>query len=174
MAAVDEYLLLDIPRLLGGGRNRLMQPLALLLGMRYLPSNWLGRGALGIIGQWLRESKSDELRRTVLAWIQSSLPGTAAGSKLNQEAEEDHEMLIMRLRTPDFESADDLWRYDTAMRGMEYVLTQLLKKKFGEIPDDYGWRLEIAIDKDFKVYADRILDAKTIVEVFEPDPAEDE
>jgi len=174
MAAKDEYLLLDIPRLLSEAEDQPMQPLAALLGMRYLPSRQLDRGVLGIIGQWLRESKSEELRGTVMAWIQSSLPGTLAESKLNPEAEKEHEMLIMRLRTPDFETAEDLWRYDTAMSGMERVLTQQLQQKFGEIPKDYGRRLGIAIDKDFKMYAARILDAKTIVEVFEPDPAEDE
>jgi len=174
MAAVDEYLLLDIPRLLSCGQDRSMQPLALLLGLRYLPTSRLASGALGIIGQWLRELKSEELRRTVHAWIQSSLPGALTGSKLNLDVEEDREMLIMRLRTPDFETADDLWRYDTAMRGMEYVLTQLLQKKFGTIPEEYSRRLGIAINKDFMIYTARILDAKTIVEVFEPDPAEDE
>jgi hypothetical protein len=88
--------------------------------------------------------------------------------------EGEREMLIMRLRTPDFETGDELWRYNTAMNGMEDVLTQLLNKKFGQIPGEYADRLSIAIDKDFRVYADRILDAKTIAEVFEPDPAEDE
>ncbi len=83
-------------------------------------------------------------------------------------------MLIMRIRTPDFDTAEDLWRYDKTMSEMECIFTRLLKKKFGEIPEEYGRRLEIAIDTDFRVYADRILDAKTIVEVFEPDPAEDE
>ena len=83
-------------------------------------------------------------------------------------------MLIMRLRTPDFDTMDEVRRYNTTMNGMEDVLAQQLRKKFGAIPDEYASRLSIAIDKDFKVYADRILDAKTIVEVFEPDPAEDE
>ncbi|XLZ68190.1 hypothetical protein ABT364_16745 [Massilia sp. SR12] len=83
-------------------------------------------------------------------------------------------MLIMRLRTPDFDTMEEVRRYNTTMNGMEDVVVQLLRKKFGAIPDEYASRLGIAIDKDFKVYADRILEAKTIVEVFEPDPAEDE
>lgn len=172
VTAVDEYLLLDVRRLLSERRNRAIDPLATLLELRFFPAKRIGRGALGNIALWLRQSNSEELRRTVLAWIRSSLPAALAESRLKQM--EDHEMLIMRIRTPDFETAEDLWRYDTAMSGMGCVLTQQLQKKFGAIPEDYGRRLEIAIDKDFKVYADRILDAKTIVEVFEPDPAEDE
>lgn len=169
----EEYVLLDIPRILSEKGN-LMEPLAALLGLRFVRARKFGRGVLGAIGKWLDDSESAELRRTVLAWIQFSLPGEATGSTLMQLQGEGDEMLIMRLRTPDFDTAEDLWRYNTAMNGMEDVLTQLLRKKFGGIPEDYERRLGIAIDKDFKVYADRILDAKTIVEVFEPDPAEDE
>lgn len=172
MMAGDEYLLLDVRRILKEQGTRVVQPLAVLLELRYFPGRQVGRGALGSIGEWLKEANSEELRRTVLAWIRSSLPASLAESKLGHM--EDREMLNMRIRTPDFDTAEELWRYDIAMYGMEYVLTQQLLKKFGAIPEDYGRRLEIAIDQDFKVYADRILDAKTIMEVFEPDPAEEE
>ena len=169
----DDYLLLDVPRLLSERPSLRLQPLPALLGLRFFQGRRRYSGALGAIAQWLRESGSDELRRTVLAWIQSCLPSASAESKLSP-MEGEREMLIMRLRTPDFETGDELWRYNTAMNGMEDVLTQQLNKKFGQIPGEYADRLSIAIDKDFRVYADRILDAKTIAEVFEPDPAEDE
>lgn len=174
VSANDEYLLLDIPRLLSQDAIQAGQPLPGLLALYFLRGRHGIAGSLDAIAQWLREAKSEELRRTVLAWIQSSLPVQSAATTLNPEAEEEREMLIMRLRTPDFDTAAEVWQYNTTMNGMEDVILLQLKKKFGVVPGEYARRLAIAIDKDFKAYADRILDAKTIVEVFEPDPAEDE
>ncbi|WP_374581211.1 hypothetical protein [Pseudoduganella sp.] len=170
----DEYLLLDFPKLFSEQPQLLSQPLAALLSLRFMDGRRSGQGALGLIGDWLRSVECEELRRTILAWVQYSLPGEEMGSIVNLGTEEERQMLIMRLRTPDFDTMDEVRRYNTTMNGMEDVLAQQLRKKFGAIPDEYASRLSIAIDKDFKVYADRILDAKTIVEVFEPDPAEDE
>lgn len=94
-ATIDEYLLLDVRRLLSDRRNRTTEPLAALLELRFFPAKRIGRGTLGSIASWLRQSKSEELRRTVLAWIRSSLPAALAESRLKQM--EDHEMLIMRI-----------------------------------------------------------------------------
>lgn len=120
-------MLLDIPRVLSQRRELLAQPLAALLGLRYRP---------GLIGRWLAGARSVELRRTVLAWIRASLPAAPAGSRF--DVGEERDMLILRFRTPDFDTADELWRYNLAMKGMEDLLALQLRKKFGGIPPDYA------------------------------------
>jgi hypothetical protein len=132
--------------------------------------------AIGGLIEWLQDRQQDSLRRAFTAWIKRVLiPGRLPGVVLPEVGN------LMEIKTMLAESViewTEQWkqlgrqegklegRLEGKFEGESAMLERLLIKRFGLLPEEVRSRLRNATLEQIETWADRVLDAKTLDDVF--------
>lgn len=162
-----QYLLLDE----GAFSEEQLEPLRNLVAAVFRLENSRGpediQRVLGHLIDWLGLPEQSGLRRSLAEWVRRiiiprRLPPDAHIPAM-QDIQEVHSMLAERIQQ---------W-YDEGeqkglLRGERTLLTRQLVRRFGPLPDAIQAYLESATAEQLETWSDRILDAKTLDDVFTP------
>lgn len=135
--------------------------------------------ALSALIDWLGASEQASLRRAFTVWIRRVLiPGRVPGANLSNVAD------LLEIKTMLAESVlewTEDWKQQGLKQGLEQGLEQgvrkgettllerLLTKRFGPLTEDIHSRLQAATSEQLETWAERILDARHLNEVFSRD-----
>lgn len=130
--------------------------------------------------QWLEQPEQTGLRRNFTVWIKRVLlPARVPGVQFEQvhNLHEVHSMLAERVITWTEE-----WKQQGLEKGLEQgikkgekkgivigearTLRRQLNKRFGKLPEELDTLISFASEKDLELWLDRVLDAKSLNEVF--------
>lgn len=123
------------------------------------------RHAIAHLSQHLAAPEYDSLRRALVVWIKRvllrKLQPDDEFKELNDLQEIDN-MLAERV-----EQWTTKWMQQGIQQGELTLIHRLLNKRFGPLSEDIQLRLEVATTEQLERWAERILDAQTLNDVFE-------
>ena len=124
---------------------------------------------LGLLVVWLQAPDQEDLGRSLTEWLRrvvlpARLPENAYLEDMHT-LQEMHSMLAERV---------EQWRREYEERGVKQgirrgeaqLLLRLLTRRFGTLPNEIQQRLDQATTTELEQWADNILDATTLEEVF--------
>ncbi|MEJ1963403.1 MAG: Rpn family recombination-promoting nuclease/putative transposase [Gammaproteobacteria bacterium] len=114
--------------------------------------------------EWLQGPEQESLRRAFAVWLEK--------------------VVLKRLSDERARVANDLWERPTMLserfdewekelrdeglqKGEAIVLTRILRKRFGELPVSFSARLRSALPEQLESWAERLLDAGSLDEIFD-------
>ena len=128
---------------------------------------------LGLLVSWLKAPDQEDLRRSLTEWLRRVvLPARLPENTYLEDMhtlQEMHSMLAERV---------EQWRREYEERGLErgleqgmrrgeaQLLLRQLTRRFGTLPNEIHQRLDHANTTELEQWADNILDATTLEEVF--------
>ena len=131
---------------------------------------------MGCLIDWLKEPEQRSVRRAFAVWMRRVLlPAKIPGVELEEfeDLQEVQSMLAERVK-----KWTEEWRQQGLARGIEQgiargipqgeaqILRRLLTRRFGALPELAEAKLSQASNETLELWADRILDAATLEEVF--------
>ncbi len=163
-----QYLLLDEGAIDESGPWALNNLVAALFRLEKSPAPGNIETIVGALIEWLKAPEQDSLRRAFTVWIKRVLlPGRLPGVNLPEVGN------LLEIKTMLAESVIE-WTEDWKQQGLQQGLQQgeaallerLLIKRFGPLSETTRSRLENASLEQLEGWADRVLDAATLDEVF--------
>jgi len=163
-----KYLLLDEGALDESGPWALKNLAAALFRLEKTPDPAGLERAVGVLIEWLKDPKQDSLRRAFTVWIKRVLiPGRLPGIALPEVGN------LMEIKTMLAESVIEwteqwkqLGRQEGRLEGELVLLERQLGKRFGPLTEETRARLRKATTEQLETWADRVLEAKTLEDVF--------
>ena len=127
----------------------------------------LGR-VLDVLRDWLGTPASSELRRAFTVWLRRVLlPRRVPNVNLPELRDLGEVQAMIAENEIDWTRT---WREEGMREGMHLgqaaVLTRLLERKFGPLPEEHHQRVTAADNERLLEWADRVLDARRIEDVF--------
>jgi hypothetical protein len=124
---------------------------------------------LASLAEWLRAPEQTGLRRAFVVWLtRVLLPARVPGADIPNiiELQEMQAMLAERVKT---------WAEEWKQQGLEQgrhqgeanLLRRQLLRRFGPLPSWVDQRLEQASDAELGVWAERVLDAERLEDIFD-------
>lgn len=117
--------------------------------------------------EWLHDPELESLRRPFAAWLDKAvLKRLPAGQgRVANNLWEKSAMLSETFDEWEKELREEGWQKGR-QEGVHELMMRLLKKRFGELPDPIQARLHHASLEQLEEWTERLLDAKTLDEVF--------
>ncbi|WP_374580465.1 Rpn family recombination-promoting nuclease/putative transposase [Pseudoduganella sp.] len=171
--AAQRYVLIDLRRASRRFHFSLDNLLGALALMAYVvPDEWPIELAQRF-EQWLQQAGGIELRRTVMVWLQTRLPAADSRHTLEwkQIAQiEEADVANIRNGMPLFPTFVEQFAWGYEQNAKQKLLERQLRKRFGEIPAAYAVELGMAGPVEFDAWFDRLIDGKSLDEIFAPIP----
>lgn len=166
------YLLLDESRFKDDPLPEVRNLVSALFGLENSQSPEDVQQVLHALIDWVKHPEQRNLQRAFLVWLkQVFLPGRVPGVEFDQinELQEVQSMLAERVK--DWTKS---WKLEGIQEGIQQgmqqgeilVLRKLLTRRFGELPAAIERRLSQASSAELESWAENILDAQTLEEVF--------
>lgn len=176
-----QYLLLDEGAIVDqpGWPDETRNAVSALFRLEYHRSLDDMLAVLGRLSDWLKAPEQTGLRRTFAIWIKrvllpSRLPGVdLSGMEPLHELSEMHSMLGERAKQwpqqwkeQGLEEGRREGRQEGRREGRAAILARQIERKFGELPSALQQRLEQASEAELEQWAERILFANSLEDVF--------
>lgn len=164
LQAQQRYLLLDVLRLLRADPDCSNIVVALLcLRQQQTPQQF--EKLIASIARWVKGKPVDQLQRSMLQWIRSSLPERSEETTMNKKGE-----AKMKFKPPDFDAFIEQISGGWRMTGKQEILLRMLERRFGALPESYARQMEEATEDRFNLWADRVAEGLSLDEIFADGP----
>ncbi|MEJ1964080.1 MAG: Rpn family recombination-promoting nuclease/putative transposase [Gammaproteobacteria bacterium] len=160
------YLLIDEGGFDDGELSRQRNLVALLFRIESCRQRSRLEYLVGMLVKWLHGPEHESLRRAFAVWLEkvilARLPDTGAGAVLWERPTMLSEWL-------------DEWgeemRREARQKGEANLLSRMLQKRFGELPEWVGEHLRNASPDQLEQWGERLMDVTSLRDLFNGDPA---
>lgn len=175
--AAQRYVLVDLRRASRRFGFKLENVFGALASIAYSVRGDYPEKLVQELEDWLQEEGGIELRRAVVAWLRTRLPDAESRHTVESTPRttiEGEDMADYRNGMPLFPTFAEQYAWGYQQTGKQQIIERQLRKRFGEIPAPYALELETAGPDEFDAWSDRLMEGKSLDEIFAPIPEVEE